>query len=176
MEVGVSKGFLPVMGDTPRVLILGTLPSVQSLQSNQYYGNSRNGFWPIVERIAGEKFSNSYADRLALLDSMGIALWDVYQKAERKGSLDSNISRGNSTTNDFKDLLNETTIELIACNGAAAFKAFSSSIERSFLEERGIAIAKLPSTSPAYAAMRFDDKYAAWCAALKPFLPLSVFR
>jgi hypoxanthine-DNA glycosylase len=175
MEVGVSRGFSPVLGHTPKVLVLGTLPSVQSLQSNQYYGNPRNGFWPIVERIAGEKFSQSYADRQAQLDSMGIALWDVNQHAERKGSLDSNISRSNSTTNDFKCLLNETTIELVACNGAAAFKAFLSSIELSFLEERGISVAKLPSTSPAHAAMCFEDKYAAWFTALKPFLPLSVF-
>jgi hypoxanthine-DNA glycosylase len=172
MNTEMLKGFPPELGDAPSVLVLGTLPSVQSLANNQYYGNPRNGFWPIVERIAGVKFTRSYEEKLAILDSLGIALWDVYQQAERQGSLDSNIGRHSAQVNDFSKLLNNSTIKLVACNGAAAFKAFESSLTSGFLEQRGIVTAKLPSTSPAYAAMSLDDKYAVWFAELNSFLRL----
>lgn len=166
------KGFPPVLGRSPKVLILGTLPSVQSFASNQYYGNPRNAFWPIVERIGSIKFSQSYQERLELLDSLGIALWDVYQQAERSGSLDSNIGRSNAILNDFSALLGDSAIELIGCNGATAFKAFNSVVDTSFLKDRGVRVVKLPSTSPAYAAMSFDDKYKVWFAELSSFLRL----
>jgi len=45
-------GFEPILGKNPRVLILGSMPSVASLKKHQYYGKTQNAFW----RLMGELF------------------------------------------------------------------------------------------------------------------------
>jgi len=45
------QGFPPLLGDQPRVLILGSMPSAASLHQQQYYGHLRNAFWPIMAAL-----------------------------------------------------------------------------------------------------------------------------
>jgi TDG/mug DNA glycosylase family protein len=64
-ELDHIRGFAPIVGREPRVLILGTAPSEQSLRADQYYANPRNDFWTIMDRLfsGGDRSSTPSASR-----------------------------------------------------------------------------------------------------------------
>lgn len=100
-----------------------------------------------------------YALRLACLLANGIGLWDVFASCERQGSLDSAIRQ--PVLNDFGRLQRQSPRLTLAChNGQASAK---QSLQ---LQAIGLRTQVLPSTSPAYASMRYDEKLARWRAAL----------
>lgn len=115
----ITQGFGPVVNEHTRVLILGSHPGVQSLTKQQYYGNPGNAFWRTVFTTLEMEDPINYNERLEGLLSHGIGLWDVYDKVERKGSLDSNIKR--NQLNDFERILN-SNIQLIIANGKTAYQ------------------------------------------------------
>jgi len=47
------KSFFPVANSNAEILILGSIPSVKSLEQQQYYGHPRNAFWWIMGEIFG---------------------------------------------------------------------------------------------------------------------------
>ncbi len=75
----------------PRILILGSFPSVRSLETVHYYGNPLNHFWPLVSLSLALPLPERYPERIDLLDRAGIAVWDVVARCERDGSLDRDI-------------------------------------------------------------------------------------
>jgi hypoxanthine-DNA glycosylase len=158
MTTPLLQGLPPVVDARARVLILGSFPSVQSLTDGQYYANPRNAFWPIVSDVYGFDCAADYAQRLALLQSHGVGLWDVLRSCRRVGSADSAIDPKSLQTNDFPALFAEyPNITRVYFNGAKAAELFRA---------RGIASAaasyqRLPSTSPAHAIPR-TAKLAAW--------------
>ena len=50
----ICRSFEPVFDESARVLIVGSMPSVKSLEDAQYYAHPRNAFWPILFDIFGE--------------------------------------------------------------------------------------------------------------------------
>ena len=86
-----SRGLPPVTGSRPRVLILGSFPSVLSLERSEYYGNPKNRFWAIMEELFAIPAALPYAERCQRLTQEGIALWDVVRGCTRAGSADSRI-------------------------------------------------------------------------------------
>ena len=83
--------FPPVAPPGARVLILGSMPSVESLNQGFYYAHPRNAFWRILADVYGEPLPVDIPGKVALLTRHDIALWDVLQSCERQGSLDSAI-------------------------------------------------------------------------------------
>jgi G:T/U-mismatch repair DNA glycosylase len=64
--------------------------------------------------------------------------------------------------NDFVHFLAaHTAIERICFNGQKAAKIFSDRVSQDIIDNR-IQLFTLPSTSPAHAAMRFDEKLELW--------------
>ena len=49
----IIYSFDPIVDDKSRVLILGTMPGVESLRKQEYYGHPRNAFWPIIAAVCG---------------------------------------------------------------------------------------------------------------------------
>ncbi len=170
--VAAVYGFAPVMGATPRILVLGSMPGERSLAAGQYYAHPRNAFWPIMGRILGFDADIAYAERLRILTDSGVALWDVLQSCVRPGSLDASIANGSRIVNDFAGLFRkQLTIKKICLNGGEAERSFKRFVEPA-LPLHGIDRIRLPSTSPAHAALGFDQKLEAWQEALASALSM----
>ena len=146
------------------MLVLGTLPGPVSLEQRQYYAQSRNAFWPIMGELFGAAPEFAYRERLCKLRQSGVALWDVCRSAYREGALDASIDPTSIVPNDVAGfLLTHKAIRLICFNGQTAGRLYRQLVLPGLPETlRDIHCETLPSTSPAHAAMRFEQKLASW--------------
>lgn len=169
----LSRGFPPVVGVNPSVLVLGSLPGQVSLAKRQYYAQPQNAFWRIMDELCGAGPGLAYEERLEALRRAGIALWDVLEAAERPGSLDSAIVLSTARTNDLAGLLaRHRSIRLVCCNGRKASDLYLRRVVPTLGEApASLPVETLPSTSPAFAGMRFEEKLGRWREALGELLP-----
>lgn len=160
----MSSGLPPIAGARARVLVLGTLPSVLSLQRQEYYANSRNAFWRIMGELIEARPELAYGDRVSRLRASGIAVWDVCRAAHRPGSLDAAMRSASIVTNDFRRFFREhPEVCLVCLNGAKAAALYERRVKPTLSQEvQGIERALLPSTSPAHARMTFEQKLQHW--------------
>jgi hypoxanthine-DNA glycosylase len=157
----ISQGFAPVADQGARILILGSMPGIASLEATEYYAFGRNAFWKIMGELFGAKRHLDYRTRLQTLMNNHIALWDVGHACHRPGSLDSAISEEGLGINDFNGFLKQfPDITHICFNGLKAADLFKKKVQPTL--EREITFHSLPSTSPAYAAMNYAAKLEAW--------------
>ena len=153
--------FVPVYAADAQVLILGSMPGVQSLAQGFYYAHPRNAFWPILAEIFGEKVPQSVAEKVHLVKSHHIALWDSIASCHREGSLDSDIRSAQG--NDFAALFAACPhIGRICFNGQTAYKQFAQHSGQFLQGRQGII---LPSTSPAH-TMKYEHKREKWRDAI----------
>jgi hypoxanthine-DNA glycosylase len=158
MTTPLREGLPPVIDGAARLLILGSFPSVQSLAARQYYGNPRNGFWPITSALFDFDGQACYETRLAALQSHGVALWDVLHKCRRAGSSDAKIDLKSILANDFDQLfVSYRSITRLYFNGHTAAALFRRLVH----VDVPVKYQLLPSTSPAR-AMPPAEKLAAW--------------
>ena len=157
-------GFAPIVSGNASVLILGSMPSEASLLRQQYYGHPRNAFWPIMSALFGSDPELCYQRLKEMLMENGIAVWDVLQSCYRLGSSDSNIVWESIKANDFAGFFaGYGGIKRVFFNGKMAEKLYQKRIlpalnhHFSYLEYQC-----LPSTSPAYASLKFEQKIEAW--------------
>ena len=152
-------GLPPVIGRDTRLVVLGSFPSVASLQAGQYYAHPRNQFWPLLSALWGvDLVGMPYRSRLAEVKRRGLGIWDVYASCRREGSLDSAIE--SAVPNDLAGLRRRAPrLQAVAHNGGESARAMS--VTRTL----GIEVLRLPSTSPANAGWSFERKLAAWRAA-----------
>ena len=149
----IKKGLAPIIDENTRILILGSLPSDESIRKQQYYANPGNDFWKLINEIIGEDIATlDYKAKVQKLQEHKIGLWDVLFASERNGSLDSNIN--NEEINDFSNIKNiAPNLRLICFNGKKAGE-FEKIIQEH--EGHGIETKILPSSSGAN--RRFSDK------------------
>jgi hypoxanthine-DNA glycosylase len=160
MTTPLLEGFSPVVNDAAELLILGSFPSVQSLATQQYYGNLRNAFWPITAALFGFEASEPYETRLAALQSAGVALWDVLHKCRRAGSSDAKFDMKSLVANDFGQLFAAyPSITRVCFNGRTAERLYARLVH----VDAALEYQLLPSTSPAR-AMPAGRKLQAWQA------------
>jgi hypoxanthine-DNA glycosylase len=154
-------GLAPVIARDTRLVVLGSFPGAASLAAGQYYAHPSNHFWPIVSALWGvDLVSLPYRRRLAELRARGLGLWDIYASCQRVGSLDSAIEH--AELNDLASLRRRAPrLSGVAHNGAESARA------RSLTLALGVAVLRLPSTSPANASWSFERKLAAWRAAFE---------
>ncbi len=159
-------GFDPVWRADARMLILGSMPSVESLRQSFYYAHPRNAFWRMMAEILNESQPLSIDDKKAMLLRHRIALWDTVGSCERAGSLDSAIR--DPQPNDFETLFRSCPeIKHIFFNGATAHQLYLKLVAR---EDGRRIYHRMPSTSPAY-TLKYEIKKARWQAALKEAFP-----
>lgn len=162
----VLQAFPPIIDEKSRVLILGSMPSVSSLEKSQYYAHPHNAFWRIIHDLWGEELPQDYAARTQFLLAHDLALWDVVAFCRRDGSADAAIR--DVVANDFAIFFQQwPRIERICFNGQAAEKLFEQKVLKkqglmSLAELRpALQACRLPSTSPAH-AVSYVDKLAQW--------------
>lgn len=158
---GLLQGLGPVVDANTRLVVLGSFPGVASLVAQQYYGHPRNHFWPILSAIwQVDLLPLPYAQRIEAMRARGLGLWDVYACCEREGSLDSAIQ--SAQFNDLASLKERAPrLQAIAHNGGESARALKHT------QSLGVAVHRLPSTSPANASWSFKRKLAAWRAVFE---------
>jgi double-stranded uracil-DNA glycosylase len=164
-----SKGFAPLSNGRARVLILGTLPGQMSLERREYYAKPQNGFWRIMDRLFDAGPALPYARRIRHLMKHGVAVWDVCESAHRPGSLDAAIAHATVVPNDFAGFLSRhRQLKRICFNGAKAAALYERLVLPGLgAKQQEIERVTLPSTSPAHAAMSFNEKLQRWRAGLR---------
>ena len=121
--MSTCKSFAPIADEQSRILILGSMPGIKSLEQQEYYAHPQNRFWRLLALLLQEDVPQDYAVKQALLHKHHLALWDTLGYCERDGSLDSNIK--NEAPNAVVELAGELPhLQAVVCNGGKAGAAF----------------------------------------------------
>lgn len=148
-------GYRPIIDERSRILVLGTMPSVRSLEEGFYYAHPRNAFWPIVAEAFGRELPRTVEEKTRLILENHLALWDVAGSCIREGSLDSAIRE--AETNDFSALFHAYPgIEKVLLNGGTAWNMYRR-LDAAELRP----YVQMPSTSPAY-TIKYEEKLRIW--------------
>lgn len=149
--------FDPIVNKDCKVLILGTMPSEESLRKQERYGHKSNQFWRIIFTLFGEELPDSYKEKSDFLIKKNIAIWDVLESCEGKGSLDSSIK--NEKPNNFKKFFKEyPQIEHIFFTSKKAEEFYKKYVGFDTKKK----FTTLPSPSSANARMTLDQKIEEW--------------
>ena len=157
------QGLPPILPEGEiRALILGSFPSVRSLETQQYYAHPQNWFWRVMQHCGVVGATAPYEDHVEQVKARQIAIWDLYEQVRREGSGDDRIR--DAAPNPIGELLESQGPFPILLNGRRLRE-----FRRTFpgLEAELVA---LPSTSPRplhwnTAASR-SAAFEEWCAAL----------
>ena len=156
----VKHAFPPSVAPDARLLVLGSLPGEESLRQQRYYAHPTNAFWWLIGEVVGEPLASlDYDDRLERLKAHRIALWDVIERAERMGSLDSAI-RSPETRDLTAFAASLPDLRAIAFNGGASARHG----RRQLVGVERYTLVDLPSSSAANAGMRREAKLENWLA------------
>lgn len=154
--------FEPVMDEHSKMIILGSIPSVVSVQRGYYYAHPTNRFYPVLSQLFGRDFvSPPWSKKRQMLLDQGIALYDAWMAGTLQGSSDASIEGAKVVS--LETLLQGRCIRHIYCNGSASYRAVIQAYP-SF----SIPITLLPSTSAANASWSLERLVEAW----KVILPI----
>ena len=127
----------PFCEGKPKILILGSFPSVKSRETGFFYGHKQNRFWRVVAAVFKDETPQTSEEKKEFLKRNRIALWDVIESCDIEGSSDASVK--NVTVNNIKGLLDK-------------FPSVEKIFVKYILPTLGISAEALPSTSPANAA------------------------
>jgi len=145
--------FKPIIFPDSKILILGSFPSLKSFEDGFYYAHPRNQFWSLLAEVFDEDISTKQA-KIALCKKHCIALWDCAKSLKRDTGNSSDTNLKNIEVNNFKQLLlDHPCINTILFTGKKAEVIFNKSYK-----ELRVKKALLPSPSPAYTAISFEEK------------------
>ena len=142
-------------------LVVGTFPgrlfSQRPFDENEADANAfsyggRNQFWRIMEKIYQVELPTRESKK-QLFQSLNIGLLDVIQACRRKkaSNLDTDLTDIIWNQAEFDYIFKENAIENVFCTGKAVAQIF----QKWYPEQPCVA---LPSPSPLYAVMRFEEK------------------
>ena len=145
----ISHGFDPVFDERSRVLVLGSFPSVLSRE---------NRFWRVMADVLGEPepATDDIGAKRAMLLRHGVALWDVVESCDVRGSSDASI-RG-VVPADVARITRVAPVRAVICNGGTAGRLYHRRLE----PVTGLPAEVLPSTSPANAAWSLPRLTERW--------------
>lgn len=160
----IKHTFQPIYNEQSKILILGSLPSVKSREQGFYYGHPRNRFWKVMSGILQCKEPVTIEEKREMLLEHCVAVWDVIDNCDIKGSSDSSIR--NVVPTDVQRILAASDIEQIFANGKTAGQLYRKWLEPVTNRE----IIELPSTSPANAAFSTEKLMEVWKNRIQEYL------
>ena len=120
-----------------------------------------------MQAITGAQ--GSYEQRCKALVANNIALWDVLEQSVRPGSMDADINISTAACNNFAEFFSaHAKLRLVCFNGQKAAQIFQKFVGADTTTS-SLRFVTLPSTSPAYAAMRYEQKLALWRSAITAY-------
>ena len=142
-------------------LVVGTFPgrlfSQRTAEENQAEINAfsyggHNQFWRIMEKIYDVELSTREA-KMRLFQNLNIGLVDVIHACRRKkqSNLDSDLTDIVWNKDQFEHIFKEKDIKNVFCTGKGVALIFQKWYPNK-------PVITLPSPSPLYASMRFEDK------------------
>ena len=152
--------FPPVYDENSEILILGSFPSVKSREMQFFYGHPQNRFWKVLAQVLNETVPQTIPEKKEMLLRHHIALWDVIASCDIAGSSDSSIK--NVVPTDLGQIISNSRIERVYCNGAASGNYYKKYQQKVL----GIEAEVLPSTSPANAAYSLDRLIGIWSGTI----------
>ncbi|MDE7384453.1 MAG: DNA-deoxyinosine glycosylase [Anaeroplasmataceae bacterium] len=153
--------FSPVYDKKSQILILGSLPSIVSVERGFYYMHPQNRFWKVLSRIYKEDVYNKDVEaKTSFILKHHLALYDVVASCDIKNSSDASIE--NVVCTDIKDILLQAPIQKILLNGNKAYSLFC----KAYPNLKDMAIC-LPSTSSANARISLEELTSVWEEALR---------
>lgn len=152
----IKHTFLPVYNEYSEILILGSLPSVKSREQGFYYGHPQNRFWKTLAALFECKEPKTIEEKKAMLLAHHVAIWDVIDSCDIRGSSDSSIR--NVVPADIGQVLKQAPIERIYANGKTAGQLYRKWVQPVTNRE----IIDLPSSSPANAVMSLEKLVTVW--------------
>lgn len=156
----ITHPFPPLYSENSHTLILGSFPSVKSREAMFFYGHPQNRFWKVIATLFNEEVPYSIKEKKSLILRHDLALWDSIRSCTVTGSSDSSIK--NVVPNDINEIIENSKISRVFCNGTLSYKMYTKHI----FPDTGIQAEKLPSTSPANAAFSLEKLTQAWKAIL----------
>ena len=156
----VMHTIAPVFSPESEILILGTMPSPKSREAAFYYAHPQNRFWPALARALGAPAPATREEKIRLILSNRLALWDVLESCEITGASDASIK--NPVPNDIFALIQKTNVHRVRCTGGTSLKLYT----RLVFPKTGIPGEPLPSPSAANAKMSLEALAEAYREAL----------
>ena len=159
------QSFPPIAAKDAKILILGTMPGIKSLEAQQYYAHPQNQFWKLMGDLVGAGRDLPYKERLKILKEKKIAVWDVFQCCIRPGSRDSAIS--DEVVSDFPTFFKKHPhITHVFFDSSKAEHAYNK-IVMPQVAHLNLEYVRVPSPSPAHAVMKYEAKFKEWKKILK---------
>jgi double-stranded uracil-DNA glycosylase len=145
--------FEPLIFENSKILILGSFPSLKSIENNFYYSHPQNQFWRVLSKLYDMPIETK-EQKIELIKSKNLALWDSGGSLIREDANSSDTNLKNIIPNKIDKLLERyKKIELILFTGKKA-----EDIYKKEFKNLKIITDLLPSPSPAYASMSFEEK------------------
>ena len=146
----------PIYDENSKILILGTMLSPKSREVGFYYSHPQNRFWKTIADVLSKEVPITIEEKIKLLRTNGIALWDVLASCLISGADDSSIK--DAVPNDFTPLFETASIKAVFTTGKKATDLFKKHCEKKY----GFEPIYLPSTSPANCRMTQQELTAAY--------------
>lgn len=163
VETHPFGSFVPV---NTRYLILGSFTGKRTEDDikngyDWFYGNKRNQFWPIMEKVYGIGLQ-SKKEKQELFTRLRMAIADVILSCERKvnNNLDINLTNMVFNTEAIINVLEKNKIKSIFFSSRFAEHLFKRQFKNVVQLHPEIELVTLPSPSPRYAAMSKSEKVA----------------
>lgn len=149
-------GLGPVFTTDTRTLILSSYPGKEALDKKEYYAGTQNQFWLLMSLLLKENLSGiPYAQKLKILVSYGIGLWDVVSVCQNNAPLKTLLHENKALP--FQYLKEKCPLlHKICFNGQPAGEYAP------LFEKAAYATLILPSSSPSYSRQSLEKKMEIW--------------
>ena len=144
----VKHTLKPIYNEFSKILILGSMPSTISRETNFYYAHKTNRFWPILSILFNTELKTISNKENFLLNN-NIAIFDMIEECDITGSSDSSIK--NIKINNLKPIIKNSKIKYIFCTGKLAYNLYQK-----YYKDLNLECVYLPSPSSANAAYSLE--------------------